>query len=933
MKVNALVNSFTAGELTPRLSARVDTTKYRAGARVIHNFIVMAHGGVRKRGGTQFIAPVKSGAVPITREFLYNTEQVYLLEIGYVGGAGYIRFFTNGGILTETGKAITGATKANPCVITATSHGFSNGDWVLITGMSGGMTQLNNRHFQVANQTTNTFELSGVNSSAYDTFSAGGTAARIVEVATPFADGEEAELSFAQSADVLYIAHEAHPIYKLSRTSATVWTLTVADIKNGPFRRINSDSDNKIAVALTSIVKNISAATKANPCVITTSTAHGLYDYACIDIASVSGMTELNGNTYSVRVLSATTLALYDETERTIDSTGFTTYTSGGTATQADSKFGTDSSGGTSFGGGGSSTPVRCFPLGSQITMTADKDTFDADMVGGLWRLWEPGKGSGVKAPTFQSTGTGAIRNGGVYTNDGKVYGIDSPSISYWHFDWQYPKHERGSIRIEAQVGATSVFHNSVYLHDSSCVLEILSYSSAKVVTARVVRNYVPHSIVDEKTSFWEEGAWSDHRGYPSLITFHEQRFWAVGTPGDPQTLNASVAGDFENFQDGADDDRALIYKFASDKVERPVWLLAGKIMSMGTASGEFSIGSNSQNDAMTPSNVRIVRQTAWGSAPGLALRIGSSAMFLQRDGKPTNNARKIREFGYEFQSDSFSATDMSILSEHLGQSRFLNLTYQQDPDPIIWVTRANGTFVGLTYEKEQQVLAWHRHTLGGDTPVVEQMRSIPGASGDDVWQVVSREIDGVTVRYHEVLTSDDIGSTDKADSRYLDCHLTYDGSATATVSGLWHLEGETVQVLADGAVHPDVTVANGKITLTRSASVVHVGYSYTAVLETCDLEAGAQMGTAHGQPKRVVRAKTKFYRTLGASVGREGNMETIPFRSTSDVMGSSPSLFSGFKKVDFPAGWEDEAVVRVEHDLPLPCVVLAVNVPMSVTG
>lgn len=911
MKANALVNSFTAGELTPRLSARVDTTKYRTGARIIHNFIVMAHGGVRKRGGTKFVAPVKSGATPITREFLYNTEQVYLLEIGYVS-AGYIRFFTNGGILTESSKAITGATQANPCVITSNTHGYSNGDWVLITGMTGGMTQLNNRHFQVANQTANTFQLSGVNSSAYDAFSAGGTVAKIVEVATPYASGEEADLSFAQSADVLYIAHENHPIYKLSRTSATVWTLTEADIKNGPFRRINSDEDNKIAVALTSIVRNINAATKATPCVITTTAAHGLSDGACIDIASVGGMTQLNGNTYSVRALTTTTLALYDELGVPIDSTGFTTYTSGGTATQADSRFST-------------------YPPGSMLTLTAAKSTFDADMVGALFRLWEPGKGSGVGYPTWQSTGATNIGANSKYTNDGKVYGVTNNTVAYWHFDWSYPKHESGTIRISNAVG--TIYHDATFLHDSSCVLEITAYASSTSVTARVVRNHVPNSVIDNKTSFWEEGSWSTHRGHPSIITFHEQRLWAVGVPGDPQTLNASVAGDFENFQDGADDDRALVYRFASDKVERPRWLLAGKTMAMGTASGEFSIGSNSQNDAMTPSNVRIIRQTTWGSAPGLALRIGAAAMFLQRDGKLSNNARKIREFGYDFQSDSFNATDMSILSEHMGQSRFLGLTHQQDPDPIIWVTRADGTFVGQTYEKEQQVLAWHRHTLGGDSPSVEQMRSIPGDSGDDVWMVVARDIDGVTKRYHEMLTSDDIGSTDKADSRYLDCFLTYDSTPTSTVSGLWHLEGETVQVLADGAVHPNVTVASGKITLNRSASKVHIGYSYTSTLETVDLEFGAQMGTAHGQPKRVVRAKTKFYRTLGGRVGREGQMDTIPFRTTSDVMGSSPALFSGFKNVDFPAGWDQEAVVRIEHDLPLPCNVLAATVPMSVTG
>jgi hypothetical protein len=914
MKVSPLINSFTSGELSPRLASRVDTTKYKTGAKTISNFIVMAHGGVRKRGGSQFVAPVKSGATPVTTDFQYNTEQVYLLEVGYASGAGYIRFFTNGGILTDTSTAITGATQANPCVITANSHGLSNGQWVVITGMTGGMTQLNNRHFLVANVTANTFELSGINSTAYDAFSAGGTVKRIYEVATTYASGEEAELSFTQSADTLYIAHKDHPLRKLERFAATTWTLSAVAFVNGPFRNINTADDNKIAVALTSISRSITAATQATPCVITTSTAHGLLDGACVDIASVGGMTQLNGNTYSVRVLSTTTLALYNELGVPIDSTGFTTYTSGGTATQADSRFGT-------------------YPPGSQVTLTATSSTFVSGHVGAKWRLWEPGKVTGIKKPIWSSTGTGAIRNNEMYTNDGKVYGIADPNISYWHFDWHYPTHDRGVVRVEAQVGATRVYHDAVYLHDTSCILEILAYSSATSVTAKVVKSHIPQSVIDNDTSFWEEGAWSTYRGYPSYITGHEQRLWTAGSPGDPQTIWASVAGRFEDFQDGADDDRALIYRIQSDKVEAPVWISPGKILMMGTASGEFSITASGRDEAITPSNVRIVKQTTWGSAPGRVIRIGAASLFLQRDGAPSNRARKVREFSYNFDSDSFIAADMTILSEHLGDSRLLDATFQQDPDPIIWIPRADGSFVGLTYEKEQQVLAWHRHALAGDTATVEHMRALPGSSGDDVWMVVRREIDGVATRYHEILTSDRIGTTDKADSRFLDCHLTYDSTPTETVTGLWHLEGETVQVLADGAVHPNVTVANGRITLNREASVIHIGYVYTAVLETMDIDAGTQAGSSVGAPKRVIDAKPRFFRTLGGKVGREGEMEEIPFRVPSDPMGSSPPLFSGLKKVKFPHGWDNEAIVRIEHDQPLPCNVLSITVPMTATG
>jgi hypothetical protein len=261
-----------------------------------------------------------------------------------------------------------------------------------------------------------------------------------------------------------------------------------------------------------------------------------------------------------------------------------------------------------------------------------------------------------------------------------------------------------------------------------------------------------------------------------------------------------------------------------------------------------------------------------------------------------------------------------------------MDMVHVQSPSPLVWVRRENGTFIGLTYEKEQEVLAWHRHGLGG-SGLVKDLGAIAGDDGDEYWMTVERVIDGQTVRYIEIMTTPEIGNTAKADFTYLDCHLTYDGAPTATVSGLNHLEGETIKVLADGAVHPDVTVLGGRITLGTEASVIHIGYGYTSILETMDLEAGAQAGTAHGRPKRISNCSVRFYRTLGGRLGTAAKMDTIPFRSTADPMDASPPLFSGFKHVPFPAGWEGEALVRIEHDQPLPCNVLSVTVEMNVTG
>lgn len=909
-KVNALVNSFTSGELSPRMAGRVDTTKFRSGLSTCQNFIVMPHGGVRKRGGTQFVAPLKQGnTARRSIEFSYNIEESYVIEMGVAGGSGYMRFFTaGGGILTNTETTITAATKANPCVITAASHGLSNGDWVFVTGV-GGMTQLNNRHFQVAGATANTFQLSGVNSAAYDTFTSGGTVQRIVEVAHSYTGSELGDLSFAQSADTLYIAHEAHHLAKLERLSATSWVLSDVDISNGPFRRINTNSDNTIKPTVVALTGNITGATQANPVVVTVDAAHGLTDGATVTIASVSGMTEING-TFEIRSLTSTTFYLCDARGVPVDGTGFTAYTSGGTWTQSVTRWGT-------------------FSPGTTVTLTAFEAAFTSENVGALWRLWEPGKGTGIAQPFA----TKAVTNTSVYTKDSKVYGvINLAHATVWYEEWQYPDHESGWVHVQDDLDYYAF--DSVYLHDITCTVEITSYTSATAVTARIVRNHMPKSCISYGTAFWDEGAWSDRRGHPSLIAFHEQRLWAVGNTAEPQTIWASRAGSFEDFLDGADDDRAVVYKIASDRVETPIWLLAGKVLTLGTASGEYSItAGGGQDAALTPSNARITRQTTWGSASAGAIRIGNVAMFVQRDGVAGAGGRRVREFGYQFETDSFAATDMTILSEHLGWTQFDTIVYQQDPDPVVWVSRRNGTLIGMTYEKEQQVLAWHRHSIGGDG-LISDTACIPGASGDELWCIMEREIDGATVYYHEILTNGRIDVLAKEDSKYLDAHLTYDGAATDTVSGLWHLEGETVSVLADGAVHPAVTVSDGRITLEYEASTICIGYGYTSTLTTMDLEAGAQAGTAHGRPKRVSQCVLRFHRSLGGSCGPSStSMDVIPFRTSHLPMGESPPLFSGFKTVDFPGGWGQEARIRFEHSDPLPCNLLSITVEMNVTG
>ena len=234
-RVHPFQTNFTAGELTPKLAGQIDFKKYGNGVELMENMTVFPQGGASRRYGSRFVAEVKDSS-KITRliPFEFNIEQSYILEFGN----NYIRFFKDNGQITETAKTITAITKANPAVVTSNSHGYSNGDHVWISGVVG-MTRVNGRRFTVASSSTNTFALTGENSTNYDAYSSGGTASKVFEITTTFTEAMLYDLQFTQSADVMYIVQESLPPRKLSRTGHTTWTLADVAFSNGPYLDAN----------------------------------------------------------------------------------------------------------------------------------------------------------------------------------------------------------------------------------------------------------------------------------------------------------------------------------------------------------------------------------------------------------------------------------------------------------------------------------------------------------------------------------------------------------------------------------------------------------------------------------------------------------------------------------------------------------------------
>jgi hypothetical protein len=642
--------------------------------------------------------------------------------------------------------------------------------------------------------------------------------------------------------------------------------------------------------------KTITGITQANPGVVT-SASHGFANGDTVVISGVVGMTQVNGKRFKVASVATNTFALQDVDGNNVNTTSYTTYTSGGvanrvytltttyeTADLADLKFAQSAD-----------VMYICHPDFPPRKLSRTGHTSwtitDVDFSNGPFldhnitttTLTPSHKGVGQTTTVTASAVTGI--------NDGN--GFTSGDIGRLvHFDEGHFK--------------------------------ITSITSTTVVVGTVIKDLAKTTADTD----WALGAWSEYTGYPSCVTFYEQRLVFAGTEHQPQTLFFSKSGDYENMDDNyhgtvADDD-AIIYTIASNQVNAIRFLSATRTLIVGTVGGEFSVSGGGTDDPVTPTNILIKKQSNHGCANIDAIPVGNVTLFLQRA------KRKIRELAYNFDVDGYVAPDMTILAEHISESGIKSMSYQQEPNQVIWCVREDGRLIGLTYQREQQVVAWHQHIFGGafgtGIAVCESIATIPTDDKEyQTWVIIKRTINGVTRRYVEYINQFDFDEDDNTDFNFLDSQLAYSGSATTTISGLDHLEGQTVSVLANGSTHPDKTVSGGSITLARSSTKVKVGLKYTSLLQTMRLDAGSQNGTSQSKTKRIFNIAIRLYESIGVEVGPDlSNMEAIPFRSSANPMDQAIPVFTGDKDIEFRGNYETDGFIYVRQTQPLPLTILS---------
>ena len=552
---------------------------------------------------------------------------------------------------------------------------------------------------------------------------------------------------------------------------------------------------------------------------------------------------------------------------------------------------------------------------GSGVTLTASASVFTAAMVGQFIylgekdvrdiKLWEAGK---------------SITAGDKRRSDGKNYEALNTATT----GGGKPSHSSGAV-YDGDAGVQWQYRDSGYGW-----AKIVGYTSATVVTADVVSRLPDGAVtVGNATTRWALQAWSAAEGYPTAVTFFRERL----TYARNSTIWFSVSADFPNFATEVDGqitaDSAFERTLSSDRANNIRWLSPGAVLLVGTTGDEWAIVENTSTEAFGPGNCRAKPQSTYGSSYVAPVRVADVTLFMQKSG------RKMRAMAFRYEEDGFKSDDTTVYSAHITRAGIIDMAYQQEPQGIVWAARADGVLVGMTFNREQDVVAWHRHPLTGG--IVECVETIPAPSGeqDDLWVIVRYTINGVTKRYVAYLDDidEDGANTDQDDWIFSDMALTYSGAAATTISGLSHLEGKEVWVIVNGAFHPNRTVTAGAIELQYAATKVQVGLPCPGFLETMPLNLGGDDGTAQG---KIQRAHQVVVRVLNSARGKagpsEGVLKRLQGRLPSVPMGEAPPPFTGDIQVDWPGDYDRKQTVLVAKDAGMPMIVVAV-IPSTQTN
>jgi hypothetical protein len=876
---------FTRGELTPLLHSRVDLEYFKMSYKYAENFILARHGGLMNRPGTKFLGEVRDHNKKARLvKFRFSRTQVYVLEFGDL----YVRFWAVDGHVTSASNSITGITQANPGVLTYSgADNFANGDKVFISGVLG-MTQVNGIEVEVANVNTaaNTFELLGLNTTTFDAYTSGGTVSKIYKVTTTYTEAEVPELQFAQSNDVIYIAHKSHAPAKLQRFTETNWTLSDVVFVDGPYLPVPAEGRANLTLSGSGEINVTSGMVSSDG----GTNVSDIFDGQEFDAGEVSGQQGTITIDLGVGVTRVCNNYIFVLDETTAVSNAPKVWkirgsNNGSSYTDLDSRVDEV---------GWQLAEARYYEFHNVTAYRFYQIQFlnnngGANIVFGEIYMGQ----NGDFATTLTLTASSLVGiNGGIgfqSTDVGRTIRLFATNDARWRW-----------FKITSFVSTTQVIGR----------LYGFPFREGRVITE------------------FQMGAFSVESGWPGSVSFFGGRLVWGRTNTKPLGLYLSKVESYEDYgvSDPIVDDDGMTLNITSKETEEILWLAEGVVdLVIGTSVSIRTLERGDGAQALSPTNYQINKQIAVGTGPLQPQVVGSAILY------PSYHLKSLREFVYNYEINGYTAPEVSILSDHLLKPKIVYSDYANDPEPILWISNGNGELIGLTYDRDNKVVGMHRQRIAGSITetfgVVESVCIIPGDGQDDLWMIIKRVMSGVTKRYVERMTLYFDDTVTKENAWFLDSALLYEGAAVGTFAGLNHLNGQIVSVYANNTTYEGLTVTLGKVTLPDAATATKalIGRPYSPYVDLLAPSGQVPDGVNVNRKKHSVQAIMDLYRTKGLKVGTSRTQEQIMYRENGLLTATPTELYTGVVKPKYDSRWDDGAEIRILQDKPYPCFIRSV--------
>lgn len=724
---NMPIITFNAGELSPHIDARFDVEKYSAGCRVLENFIPRIYGDAERRPGTCYVGSVetrteKSKLFP----FIYSATVAYVVEFYNLG----MRFYYNNGrvvgsLAAETtdwatatdyiiGDFVTGVGDdvIYRCIVAHTSD-VGGGDGTYGDPDGGA----NPTDWAVASLTSDNYP--------------------IYEILTPYLETDLYELQVKQRADTMWIVHPEYAPRKLTRLSSTSFDVSAITFSGGPFLMRNDLlEDDGITMAVTGYT--VATATLG---------AAGAGEFTITSATDISSLFPTNQRFYVSN--STGNDAAYTVKTASYADTTLTLVPNEAVATS-------DNNGQIMVNGG-------------TVTLTASAATFEENHVGALFKLVYPRESTIVKQSGTGTSSAIDVKGGfRFYSHDtwtGTVKLQRNEDVAGWEDfrTWegkddtriQYTGTETEDnvqYRINATI-SSGTFNAEITVSESTqtAIITITVHTNPTTVTGTSTIAAPAH----DTTKRWAEGAWSAVQGYPYSMAFFEERACFCGMSSAVVTIWLSESGDYEGFEEGTNDNDSFGYICPSTNDAR--WIESLESLLIGTSGDEWRLYSNKLDTPLTPATAQVRQQCNYGSNLVQPAKVNEVIFFVDFV------SRKVRELVYrEYPEAKYAAPDLTALAEHITYSGITSMAHQRNPDSILWCTLTDGSLVAMTYEREQNVIAWAKYPIGGTTVAagtgvfVDSVVVIPGSAEDQVWLIVQRAVNDSDVRYIEYMSTRD---------------------------------------------------------------------------------------------------------------------------------------------------------------------------------